>query len=521
MSWLQYNSKWLYLYLKFQTNKYTDRSVNSFKGGRYNMSKQSEAPLFSKLIEHIDQHPIPFHIPGHKQGNGVDPAFREFVGKNAFLIDLINIAPLDNLHHPNQVIKQAQDLAAKAFRADHSFFSVQGTSTAIIAMLLSVCSPGDKIILPRNIHKSVLSAIILADAIPIFLQPEIDQKIAITHNITTAQVKSAIQTHPDSKAVLMIHPTYYGVAGNLEEIVSLAHQHQMVVLVDEAHGVLQSFHEDLPISSMDAGADMAATSVHKLGGSLTQSSILNLKGERIHSQKVQTIFNMLTTTSTSYLLLASLDTQRRHLALNGRRLIDRTLTLAKNARSQINQIPGLYCPGEELFSYESVHALDPTKLIIHLDQLNISGQAAETWLREHHQIEVELSDFGNLLCFITIGDHEESIQKLLSALQDLSATFYQKKAKAFKPIHLPRIPELTMTPREAFYHQSITTLPLEKTVNMICAEPITVYPPGIPVLLPGERISREHIEYIQENLTQNALVLGVSDARAQMVRVIP
>lgn len=484
------------------------------------MPKHSETPLFSKLIEHINHHPIPFHIPGHKQGNGVDPAFRDFIGKNAFLLDLVNISPLDNLHDPNHVIKQAQDLAAKAFRADHSFFSVQGTSTAIIAMLLSVCSPGDKVLIPRNIHKSVLSAILLADAIPIFIQPEIDPKLLITYNITVDQVKNAINAHPDSKALFIIHPTYFGTAGDLKTIVSLAHQHQMLVLVDEAHGILQSFHEALPISAMDAGADLAATSVHKLGGSLTQSSILNLKGKRIKSHRVQSMLNMLTTTSTSYLLLASLDTQRRHLALHGHRLIDRTLMLAKKARLQINQIPGLYCPGNELFSYHSVYEWDPTKLIIHLERLNISGFDAETWLRENHQIEVELSDFNNLLCLITIGDHEDSIQKLIFALQDLSDKFYQKDRQKTKPIHLPPLPELVMPPREAFYHPMITSLPLEQTVNCICAEPITIYPPGIPILLPGERILRDHIDYIQENLAAHSLVQGLIDSSTQTIRVI-
>lgn len=484
------------------------------------MSKQSEAPLFSKLIEHINQQPIQFHIPAHKQGNGVDPAFRDFIGKNAFQLDLINISPLDNLHHPNHAIKQAQELAAKAFRADYSLFSVQGTTTAIMTMLLAVCSPGDKIILPRNIHKSVLSALILADARPIFIQPEIDQELMITHNITTEQVKAAIHQHPDSKALFVIHPTYYGAASKLEAIVSLAHQYSIPVLADEAHGILQTFHEKLPISAMDAGVDMAATSVHKLGGSLTQSSILNLKGKRVDFHQVQTIFNMLTTTSTSYLLLASLDTQRRHLALHGRQLTEQTIKLAQEARSQINQIPGLYCPGDELFSHSSVYELDPTKLIIHLAQLNISGFDAETWLRKHYQIEVEFSDFYNLLCLITIGDREDSIQKLIAALNDLSATFYQKDVQKTKPIHLPPLPELVMTPREAFYHAAITSLPLEQANHLICADPITIYPPGIPVLLPGERISRDHIDYIQENLAANSLVQGLLDPTTQSIRVI-
>ncbi len=483
-------------------------------------NKQLETPLFSKLIEHTQKKPFPFHIPGHKQGNGVDPEFHQFIGKNAFLIDLINIAPLDNLHNPKQAIKQALELAAEAFHADHTFFSVQGTSCAIHSMILSVCSPGDKIIVPRNIHQSVLSALILADVVPIFIQPEIDEKLFIAHNVTPEQVKKAIKAHPDSKALFMIHPTYYGVASQLEEIVEIAHQHEIPVLVDEAHGVLQSFHEGLPISAMEAGADMAATSVHKLGGSLTQSSILNMKKERINPRHVQMVMNMLTTTSTSYLLIASLDTQRRYLALHGHRLIDQTLRLAAKARAQINQIPGLLCPENELLSHHSVYEIDRTKLIIHLGQLNISGYEAETWLRENHQIEVELSDLYNILCLITIGDTEETIQQLIAALQDLSANFGQRKAKKSKRIHFPHLPELIMPPREAFYHKKISSIPLEESINCVCAEMITFYPPGIPILLPGERISQSHLDYIQESLAANLPVQGTMDSTLQYIRVI-
>lgn len=483
-------------------------------------SKQSDTPLFSKIMEHIYRNPTPFHIPGHKQGKGVDPAFREFIGKNAFLLDLINISPLDNLHQPTQAIKHAQELAAEAFEADHSFFSVQGTTNSILTMILSACTPGDKIIVPRNIHKSVLSAIILADAIPIFVQPEMDHKLSIAHHPTAKQVEKMIRMHPDSKAIFLIHPTYYGVAGNLERIVQLAHQHQMVVLVDEAHGILHSFHDKLPTSAMASGADMAATSMHKLGGALTQSSILNLKSKQIHPDTVQAMMNMLTTTSTSYLLLASLDTQRRYLALYGHDLIERTLQLSQFARNQINQIPGLYCPDNNFLSYKSVYEIDRTKLLIHLEQLSISGQEAETWLRENHQIEVELSDQSNLLCLVTIGDTEKSIHKLITALQDLSSLFYQSESRERPPIHLPDLPQLVMTPREAFYHKKIEIVPLEQSVNRIIAETVTIYPPGIPVLLPGERISTEHITYIQESISLNLPVQATTHPSGKYLRVI-
>lgn len=298
--------------------------------------RQYQTPLFSKLIHHTQKKPLQFHIPGHKNGQGMDPEFRDFIGSNILSIDLINIEPLDDLHHPQGVIKEAQELAAEAFGADYTFFSIQGTSGAIMSMVMSVVHPGDKIIVPRNVHKSIISAIILAGACPVFVHPETDEKLGIAHGITACQVQQALKKHPDAKAVLVINPTYYGIAGNLREIVEVVHQHDIPVLVDEAHGVLTHFHERLPVSAMDAGADMAATSVHKLGGSLTQSSVLNLREGLVNPHRVQSIVSMLTTTSTSYPLLASLDTARRFLAVNGRNIIEQTLYLANMARKRIN-----------------------------------------------------------------------------------------------------------------------------------------------------------------------------------------
>ena len=233
----------------------------------------------------------------------MDPEFRAFIGDNALSIDLINIAPLDDLHQPMGVIEEAQKLAAHAFGADHTFFSVQGTSGAIMTMIMTVCSEGDKIIVPRNVHKSVLAAIIFVGAKPVFIQPARDKNLGIDHGIPTRSVRRALEKHPDAKAVLVINPTYYGVCTNLKEIVDLVHSYNMPVLVDEAHGVLIHFHDKLPMSAMEAGADMAATSVHKLGGSMTQSSVLNVKGNRVNPKRIQTIISMLTTTSTSYILL--------------------------------------------------------------------------------------------------------------------------------------------------------------------------------------------------------------------------
>ncbi|MFC6331312.1 aminotransferase class I/II-fold pyridoxal phosphate-dependent enzyme [Paenibacillus septentrionalis] len=476
-------------------------------------------PLFTALTEHAAQNPVQFHIPGHKKGMGSDPEFRSFIGENALSIDLINIAPLDDLHQPTGVIEEAQKLAADAFGADYTYFSVQGTSGAIMTMILSVCAPGDKIIIPRNIHKSVLSAIIFAGARPVFISPAQDKNLGIDHGITTRSVRRALERHPDAKAVLVINPTYFGICANLKEIVDLVHSYHIPVLVDEAHGVLIHFNKKLPMSAMEAGADMAATSVHKLGGSMTQSSVLNVKKGLINPHRVQTILSMLTTTSTSYLLLASLDTSRRQLALYGEQIANQAIELAQQAREAINQIPGLYCFGEDILGDEATYDYDPTKVTIHVRHLGVTGYDTENWLREHFNLEIEMSDMYNILCLITPGDNAESVQKLIIALKTLSETYYEGAKARELVVKIPEIPQLSLTPRDAFYAET-EVIPFKESAGRIMAEFIYVYPPGIPILLPGEVISQNNIDYIIEHVEVGLPVKGPEDRTIEYVKVI-
>ncbi|MDQ0876708.1 arginine decarboxylase [Paenibacillus sp. V4I3] len=479
----------------------------------------TRTPLFTALLTHAEKNPIQFHIPGHKKGVGMDPEFRSFIGDNALSIDLINIAPLDDLHQPMGVIEEAQKLAADAYGADHTFFSVQGTSGAIMTMIMTVCSEGDKIIVPRNVHKSVLAAIIFVGAKPVFIQPARDKNLGIDHGIPTRSVRRALEKHPDAKAVLVINPTYYGVCTDLKEIVDLVHSYNMPVLVDEAHGVLIHFHDKLPMSAMEAGADMAATSVHKLGGSMTQSSVLNVKGNRVNPKRIQTIISMLTTTSTSYILLASLDTARRHLALNGYAMAERTIELAQYTRKQINEISNLYCFGEEILGEEATYNYDPTKICVHVRKLGITGFEVENWLRDHYNIEVEMSDMYNILCLITPGDTQENVDTLLEALRELSHMNDDVVEVKEVVIKVPAIPQLTLTPRDAFYGET-EILPFKDAADRIIAEFIYVYPPGIPILLPGEVITQELIDYIVEHVEVGLPVKGPEDRSVQNVKVI-
>ncbi|WP_077614440.1 aminotransferase class I/II-fold pyridoxal phosphate-dependent enzyme [Caenibacillus caldisaponilyticus] len=481
---------------------------------------QQDTPLFSGLLHYIKNNPLPFHIPGHKKGRGMDRAFREFMGENALAIDLINIAPLDDLHHPHGMIQDAQKLAAEAFGADATFFSVQGTSGAIMAMVLAATRPGEKILVPRNVHKSVLSAIIFSGAIPVFIYPEIDRTLGISHGVTTDAVAKALEQHPDAKALLVINPTYYGVCADLKRIVELAHAKNIPVLVDEAHGVHIHFHERLPMSAMQAGADMAATSVHKLGGSMTQSSVLNVREGLVSAKHVQAILSMITTTSTSYLLLASLDAARRFLATEGRERLSEAIRLAEAARTAINEIDGLYCPGKEILQTSATYALDPTKLLISVKDLGMTGYEAEVWLRDHHRIEVELSDLYNILCIVTPGDDQTSISALIAALKEMAAA-HRGRGTACRemPVHVAAMPRLALSPRDAFYAET-ESVPFRESVGRIIAEFVMVYPPGIPIFTPGEIINGENLDFIEENIKAGLPVQGPEDPTLAKLKVV-
>jgi len=462
---------------------------------------------------------VQFHIPGHKRGRGMETQFQTFIGQNALSLDLINIAPLDDLHHPTGPIKRAQELAAEAFGADATYFSVQGTSTAIMTMVLATVGPGDTILVPRNVHKSVLTAIILADARPVFLHPEVDAQLGIAHGLSVESVEQGLEAHPHAKALVVINPTYFGVSADLTRIVEVAHKFGVAVLVDEAHGVNMCFHESLAVSAMQAGADMAATSVHKLGGSLTQSSILNVRSGLVNPRHVQVVMSMLTTTSTSYLLLASLDVARKELALNGHAHVEQTIQMANRARDAINAIEGLYCVGDEILQTSATFALDPTKLTISVKNLGLRGYDVERMLREEFNIEVELSDLYNILCIASWGDAERDFDRLVEALETIASSSRKRFDGHEIQVHLPAMPELNMSPREAFYAET-ETVALGDSIGRTIAEMIMVYPPGIPILLPGEIVTQHNVDYIEENLRAGLPVQGSDDPEIRFVKVV-
>lgn len=488
---------------------------------KIDLNRQHLTPLLTGLLEHARRNPVPFHIPGHKKGAGMAPEFAELLGKRALEIDLVNIEPADDFHQPHGIIREAQELAAEAFGADHTFFSVQGTSCAVMSMIMSVCGPGDKIVLPRNIHRSALTGLILSGATPVFMAPELDSRLGITHGVSVNTVRQALAANPDAKALLIVNPTYFGVAADIVTITGLAHSAGVPVLVDEAHGAHLYFHEGLSVSGMQAQADLTATSVHKLGGSLTQTSVLNVREGYVNPRRVQALLSLLTTTSTSYLLLASLDAARKQLATQGRSMIEQAIGLADEARRAINQMPGLSCFGAEIVDRQLSSARfdhDPTKLCICTRSLGLPGTAVERLLRDEFAIEVELSDPSNILCVVSLGDDAHSIQSLIRALTCISNRSLGSGTVAVD-LSLPVMPILAMSPQQAFTAKT-QLVPLNQSEGRIIAESIQVYPPGIPVLLPGEVISADSVVYIQDCLKLSLPIQGTEDPTLSHVRVV-
>ncbi len=474
-------------------------------------------PLFSALKEYHSKNVIPFDVPGHKHGVGLSE-LREFLGSTVLEVDVNSMKCLDNLCNPIGVIEEAQELAAEAFWGDYAYYVVNGTTAAVQAMIMSACEPGDKIILPRNAHKSATSAIILSGAIPVYIQPEIDENLGIAMGVSLEEIEWAIGKHPDAKAIFLINPTYYGAVSDLAAIARLAHRNGMAVLVDEAHGAHMNFHDDLPEAAMTVGADMAAVSMHKTGGSLTQSSILLLRDGIIDPKHVKTTLSLTQTTSASYLLMSSLDVARKQLAMNGGEMLEGVLTLVRDARDKINKIEGLYAFGKELMDGKGVYDFDETKLGVNVRKIGLTGYEVYDILRDAYNIQVELADLYNILAIVSLGDTENSLNALVEALEDI-AKKYKKEEEIKLQKSILKNPDLIISPRDAYYSNK-HAVPLDKAEGEISGESVMVYPPGIPLIVPGERITRDIIEYIKVLKEEECLLQGTQDPYADYINVL-
>ena len=513
-------------------------------------NRQFTAPISKAMEAYAGDGALAFHTPGHKQGLGAHPLLKRLITEAGLRQEVSLMEELDDLHEPAGCIKEAQELAAELWGAKESLFVINGTTGAIQAMLVGTLSPGDKVLVPRNAHRSIIGGIILAGAVPIYIQPEIDTRLGIAMGLSVATVQKAIKEHPEAKALVAVYPTYYGFCCDLQRIGELVHEANMLLLVDEAHGAHLRFGKDLPKQAIELGADVAAQSTHKLLGSMTQTSMLHIGSNRVEVERIRQAASLLQSTSPNQLLLASLDIARLQMAQEGTQRVDRAVELAQWLRKKINEIPGLYCPGKEIWAGQEACplmaggedlsdvgavALDWAKVTVNLAGLDISGQEAELLLRHQWKVQCELSDPENLLFIISMADTQREADRLLQVLQELAVKHLATKTankddsgiaeeqgckKADNLCHMAEMPVAVqrMNPREAFF-APIRTVALEKAIGCICGETIAFYPPGIPVLCPGEEITEALVEYIRFYQAKGMRLSGAVDSTLATIRV--
>lgn len=469
------------------------------------MDEQKKTPYLDALKKYLKEDISPFDVPGHHMGN-VPNDLKRFIGDMAFKCDVNAPRGLDTLGHPNGVIKDAQELMAKAYNADEAFFLINGTSSGILAMILSVTRAQEKIILPRNCHKSVINGLMLSGAMPVFLMPEVDLELEIANQPSFDSYKNAIDENPDAKAIFVINPTYFGAVTDLKRLVTYAHEHGMLCLVDEAHGAHFGFNYYGPYSAMECDADMSAVSIHKTVGALTQASVLLKKGERVSHYEIMKALAIINTTSPSSLLMASLDAARKFMAVKGQEQLNDTVNLANYARKEIDRIPGFRACGREHFLKHGVYDYDDTKLVIELDNLNMTGFELYALLKDKYHIQMELAETYTILGIIAIGSKKIFIDNLIEALKDISLTHYVEGIEYPKYHYDQKFPVGIIRPRSAF-HAPLKRVMLKDACNMISKESIMVYPPGIPLIIPGEIFTKETIERIMYYRSTDATVL--------------
>ena len=525
---------------------------------------QHRLPFVESLEQYKEQHMIPFHTPGHKIGVGAPTLLTEWMGP-ALPYDLGLMYAIDDYHEPERELLEAQQLAAQAFGADHTWFSINGTSGAIQMMIMSAVKEGKSIIIPREAHCSVHNSLVLSGAKPIYMKGRFHPRWGIPVGVTAEEAIATMDAHPEAKAILLVHPNYYGIGVDVKRIVEVAHERHMLVLVDEAHGPHLVSSLGMPEPALASGADLVAQSTHKLLGSLTQTSMLHGQGPRIDVDRIQRLQQILMSTSPNYIFLASLDMARHQWATEGQSLMKDTLNLARTLRKALNEIPGIACPGIE--DMDGAFSLDETKIIIDAKGLGLTAQELERELRVRH-IEVELMKAYHVLLLITIGDTDTSIQQVIEAVQGISDMYRHKLegvtecVRPYGKEHNTRLldqsnhtsfntmnstknriingvddtyatndsdvdasmmeilptPVVVLSPRQAFY-ADLEEIPLEEALGRISGETITYYPPGIPCLGVGEIITKEVLAYIGQKQRDGYVPNGARDRQLKTILV--
>lgn len=488
---------------------------------------QNRTPLLDAIVEYTKERPVYFKIPGHRYERGISERWRQWTGDGIFRFDLTEAEGLDDLHCAEGVIKEAQELTAQVFGARQTFFLVNGTTCGNEAMIMTCVREGEKIMVARNAHKSALMGLILSGAVPVWLMPEYDEKTGLCGSILPETVEQGFREHPDCKGVFLVSPTYYGITSDIERIAQICHAHDAMLLVDEAHGGHLYFGEEgeethvLPKGAIQLGADLCAQSMHKVTGSLTQSSLLHVGSKRADIGKLTENLHMVQSTSPSYLLMTSLDAARYELAQHGAEMLGKTLRLARAARIAIHEIPGMYCCGEEIIG-QKIYDYDLTRLVISATECGIGGYELADLLYEKYRVGMELADDRYVVAVVTYANEQEDMERLTEALREISRMAFdkQKQKQKLQPKRVVlQPPESVMTPRQA-YQARKEKVAWKDAVGRIAAEAWIPYPPGIPLINPGERICEQLWEYMEEYRKRGLPFHGPSDRTMATFSVI-
>ncbi|MFJ8584477.1 aminotransferase class I/II-fold pyridoxal phosphate-dependent enzyme [Streptomyces sp. NPDC093595] len=481
----------------------------------------SKAPVLEALTAYHAQQQTPFTPPGHKQGRGTDPRVLAVMGDAVFRSDVLATSGLDDRMSSKGILEEAQELMADAVGAEHTFFSTCGSSLSVKAAMLSVAGPHQKLLVGRDAHKAVVSGLVLAGIVPIWVEPQWDAERHLAHPPSADAFRAAFAEHPDARGALVTTPTPYGTCSDLPGIARVCHEHGVPLIVDEAWGAHLPFHPDLPTWAMDAGADVCVTSVHKMGSGLEQGSVFHLQGDLIKPEVLKSREDLLGTTSPSVLVHAALDGWRRQMVEHGHALYDEALALAKSVRTQIDAIDGMRVHGRDDFCGPGrASDLDPLQVIVDITGLGTTGYRVADWLREHHAINMHLSDHRRTSAQLTHADDETTAETLLTALRDVAA--HAGELRPAPQVEVPDPAELRLEqvilPRDAYFGRT-EQVPWEKAVGRVTAEMLTPYPPGIPAALPGERLTSEVLHYLRSGVEAGMVVPDAADTEVKSVRV--
>ncbi len=477
------------------------------------------APLLDGVRRYVERDITPFSTPGHKRGRGVDAEYAALFGQTLLDRDIPLGGGIDDTHFGGQSLVAAEALAADAWGADRTFFLVNGSSAGNHAFLLAAVRPGDEVIVARDMHKSLMVSLILTGVKPIYVAPRLHPDHSVGLGIARADVEAALDAHPNARLVALVSPSYCGVPSDLAGIAAVAHARGVPVYVDEAWGPHFHFHPALPASAMASGVDGAVASTHKILGALTQSAVLNVKSGLVDPRVVKTTVGMVVSTSPSTPILASIDACRRQMALDGEALLDRALALATEARQRLRAIPGVGVLGADQLG---IDAYDLTKLVIDVDGLGLTGFAVEHLLRERYAIQPEMSDLVSLVCIVSLADSQASIDRLVDAFADISRNHGGTRGSGagLRSSGTAIDPGVqALSPREAFFAPA-RAIPLDEAIGEVSAELVIPYPPGIPVLAPGDVISAEKVAYLREGAAHGMYLSGPADGQLNTIRVV-